>query len=135
MVRVRGKLSDSHSIGKSFPSLNQGSHALEAPISSAKRLPSVDPSQIDPQLRKSAEGMEAMFIDYMMKVMRETVPKNEMDLESPASNLFRGMLDTQYAEKAAHRGGIGLADQIVAYLEARGYNRMRGQGVPVKEKP
>lgn len=128
-------MSDSHFVGKSFPSLNLGSDAIRAPISSTKRMAPVDSSRIDPQLLKSAEGMEAMFIDYMMKVMRETVPKNEMDLESPASNLFRGMLDSQYAEKAAHRGGIGLADQIVAYLEARGYNRMKGQGVTVKEKP
>jgi Rod binding domain-containing protein len=71
----------------------------------------------------------------MMKVMRQTVPKNEMDLESPASEIYRGMMDSEYAQKAAHHGGIGLADQIIAYLDTQGYNHLVGQGVPAKEKP
>ena len=95
----------------------------------------IDRSKVDPQLLKSAEGMESMFLNYMMKVMRQTIPRNEMDLESPATDIYRGMLDTSLAEKAAHRGGIGLADQIIAYLHPGGYNQRQGQGVPKKEKP
>jgi peptidoglycan hydrolase FlgJ len=128
--------------GPSFPSqistqsrLNRGENAFSAPVSPEKRMPMVDKSKVDPQLRKSAEGMEAMFIDYMMKTMRQTIPKNDMDLENPATEIFRGMLDSEYAEKAAHQGGVGLSDQIIAYLESRGYNNNQGHGVPAKEKP
>jgi Rod binding domain-containing protein len=75
--------------------------------------------------------MEAMFIDYMMKVMRESVPKEDMDLESPATSIYRGMQDSEFAQKAARAGGIGLADQIVAYLESQRYTLpKREQGVP-----
>jgi peptidoglycan hydrolase FlgJ len=91
-----------------------------------KRLPVVDKSKVDPNVLKAAQGFETMFLNYMMKVMRQTVPKNEMDLENPATEIYRGMLDSEYAEKAVRAGGVGLADQIVAYLEARQYNLPRG---------
>jgi flagellar protein FlgJ len=116
--------------------------AMSAPVSSAKRMPHVDRSKVDPQVLKAAEGMEAMFLDYLMKVMRETVPKNDMDLESPATNIYRGMMDSEIAQKAAHRGGIGLAEQIIAYLDSNRYHLPQGHGVPavngaakMKEKP
>jgi flagellar protein FlgJ len=95
-------------------------------------LPVVDKTQVDPQTLKAAQGMEAMFLDYMLKVMRETVPKQDMDLESPATGIYRGMRDSEFAQRAAQAGGVGLADQIVAYLEAQRYTLPRGQGVPAR---
>jgi Rod binding domain-containing protein len=86
----------------------------------------VDRSKVDPKMLKAAEGMEAMFLDYMMKVMRETVPKNDLDLESPATQIYRGMMDTEVSQKAARAGGIGLADLIVAYLDSQRYNLQQG---------
>lgn len=74
--------------------------------------------------------MEAMFLDYMMNVMRKTVPKEDMDLENTGTEVYRSMLDSENAQKAVRAGGVGLADQIVAYLESQRYNYMQGQGVP-----
>lgn len=93
--------------------------ARQAPITPGHRVPVIDRATVDPETLKAAEGMESMFIDYMMKAMRQTVPKNEMDLEGPATDIYRGMLDSEYAEKAAHAGGVGLAEQILAYLQER----------------
>ena len=107
-----------------------GANALSAPTTPERRLPVVDKEKVDPAIRKAAEGMEAMFLDYMMKTMRETIPKNEMDLELPATAVYRSMQDSEYAQKAAHNGGIGLADQLIAYLESERYTLPRGQGVP-----
>jgi flagellar protein FlgJ len=95
----------------------------------------VDRSRVDPQIVKAAEGMETMFMDYMMKVMRQTVPKNDLDLESPATDIYRSMLDSEYAAKAVKAGGVGLADQIVAYLEAQRYNPMNGPAAPAAGVP
>ena len=105
-------------------------NALTAPQTPGKRLPVVDKRRVDPRTLEAAQGMEAMFLDYMMKVMRETVPHQEGDLESPATRIYRGMQDSDFAKKAAQAGGIGLADQIVAYLEAQRYTLPRGHGVP-----
>lgn len=101
-----------------------------APSQNTDRSSHIDRSKVDPSIVKAAEGMEAMFIDYMMKVMRQTVPKNDMDLESPASDIYRGMLDSEYAEKAAHVGGFGLADQIIDYLQSQRYNLIKGADMP-----
>jgi flagellar protein FlgJ len=100
----------------------QGDKILSPNFTPGRRLPVVDKSKVDPTLLKAAEGMEAMFLDYMMKVMRQTVPKNDMDLESPATEIYRNMLDTETAQKAARAGGIGLADQIIAYMQPQVYN-------------
>lgn len=107
---------------------------LTAPTTPGNRLPVVDKSKVDPQTLKAAEGMEAMFLDYLMKVMRQSVPKNSMDLENGATEIYRSMLDSETAQRAARAGGVGLADQIVAYLEAQRYNLPRGQAVPVADQ-
>ncbi len=115
--------------------LDWGRDAQSAPTTPAKVVPNIDKSKVAPEVLKAAEGLETMFIDYMLKVMRQTVPKNELDLESPATEIYRGMMDSEYAEQAAHHGGIGLADQVIAYLGTQGYNLSQGHGVPTKEKP
>ena len=80
--------------------------------------------------------MEAIFLENMYKAMRQTIPKSDMDLESHATQIYRGMLDLEYAQRAAKRarsaGGLGLADQIIAYFYSRGYYKQRGHGVPKK---
>lgn len=84
----------------------------------------VDRKSADPQVVKAAEGMEAMFMDYLMQVMRKTVPKSEFSMDSQASEIYQGMLDSEYAQKAIQAGGVGLSDQIIAYLESQRYNQL-----------
>ena len=99
---------------------------------SVKSLSKIDRSQVDPMIVQAAEGMESMFLDYMMKVMRQSVPKNEMDLSNPATEIYQGMLDSETAQRAARTGGVGLADQIIAYLDSRRYNLPDAQGGAMK---
>lgn len=84
--------------------------------------------QVDPQIREAAEGLEAMFLNTMMQAMRGTVQENEFSLENPATKIYRGMLDSEIASKTAKNNSVGLADQIIAYLETRSYN---GNKAPV----
>ncbi len=101
-------------------------NALTAPSTPARRIQQVDRSKVDPRLVKAAEGMETMFLDYLMKTMRQTIPKNEMDLESPATEIYRSMLDSETAQIAARAGGVGLADQIIAYMLPESYSVDQG---------
>ena len=107
-----------------------GANALSAPTTPGHRLPMVDRSKVPPQLRQAAEGMEAMFLDYLMKTMRQTIQKNDMDLESPATEIYRGMLDSENSQKAARLGGVGLADQIIAYMSQESYTQGVGPAKP-----
>jgi Rod binding domain-containing protein len=94
----------------------------------AMRLEPIDRSKVDPQILQAADGMEAMFVDYMYKVMRQTVPKDELTADSPATEIYQGMLDSEVAQKAAKTKGLGLSDQIIAYLNSRSYTGAGGTG-------
>jgi flagellar protein FlgJ len=107
-----------------------GGNALTAPITPGKRMPVIDRNQVDPETRKAAEGMEAMFLNYMMKAMRDTVPKSDMDLENAGTKVYRSMLDQEFADKAARTQGVGLAEQVIAYLQAQGYTEPREHAAP-----
>jgi Rod binding domain-containing protein len=77
---------------------------------------------VDPTIRKAAEGLESIFMNQMMDAMRGTVGESEFSMENSATKIYRGMLDTEVSQRAAKTNSIGLADQIIAYLEQRGYN-------------
>ena len=82
--------------------------------------------KVDPNLKKSAEKMEAMFLKKMFDVMRKTVPESQMSLQNQATDIYRGMLDQKIADKAASLGGnIGLAEEIVEHYQRGGYNQIR----------
>lgn len=105
-------------IPSSAPPLNQASQNLDRPVRAVPR----SRENVDPQVRQAAEGMEAMFLNTMLQAMRGTVETSEYSLENPATKIYRGMLDQEVASQTARSNSIGLADQIIAYLEQRGYN-------------
>ena len=73
----------------------------ELPVSSSHRLPQpVDWSRVDPKVREAAQGMEAIFLDYLMKVMRE-----EKKLANPR-------LVTQAIKEVTN-----LSDKIYEYIK------------------
>jgi len=99
-------------------------------------LPSISPSRhesddprITPELRKAAEGLEAMFTSEMMKAMRGTVEKSEFSLSNSATGIYESMLDQEYAETSARQNAIGLSGQILDYwlrsLPDHKYNEKR----------
>lgn len=121
-------------IGNSTPPptqlMQQGINAQHAPITPSKRMENIDPSKVDPKLLKAAQGMESLFINYLFKVMRDTVPDNEMNLENSATKIYRGMLDTEVAKKVASAGGLGFADLIIASTDTSRYNRRQEKTSP-----
>ena len=88
----------------------------------------VDRSKVDPQIVQAAEGMEAMFLDYLMKVMRDTVPSSEYSMDSSATKIYRSMMDSEFSQTAARNGGVGLADQIIASLAPNSYTDREPSG-------
>ncbi|WP_232911413.1 flagellar assembly peptidoglycan hydrolase FlgJ [Halomonas sp. G15] len=66
----------------------------------------------------AAKQFEALFIQMMVKSMRDAVPTTGL-LDNKQSELFQSMLDQQWSQTMASRG-IGLADKLVSELENRG---------------
>lgn len=66
-------------------------------------------------IKKASEDFEAYFISFMMKVMRETVPKGSLT-QNRMGDTFQSFYDEAIGREAAKVGGIGLAQYIEAKL-------------------
>ena len=67
-------------------------------------------------LRSAAQQFEAVFMNMLMKSMREATPQDGM-LDSDQTRMYTSMLDQQLTQRMASRG-IGLADVMVRQLSA-----------------
>jgi flagellar protein FlgJ len=68
-------------------------------------------------LKGAATQFEAMFINMMMKSMRDATPQDELT-GSEQSKMFTGMLDQQMSQNMAKRG-VGLADMLIRQLSVQ----------------
>lgn len=67
-------------------------------------------------LRAAAQQFEAMFLQEMMRNMRDASFKSDL-LESGAISTFEGMFDKEVSMQMAKKGGMGLADMMVAQMK------------------
>jgi flagellar protein FlgJ len=67
-------------------------------------------------LKNAATQFEAMFVNMMMKSMRDATPSDGMT-DSQDTRTFTSMLDQQLSQKLAKRG-VGLADMMIRQLSA-----------------
>ena len=58
--------------------------------------------------RKAATEVESFFLYYLMKTMRQAIPKSGL-LHSKGGDTYVSLLDQEVAKLAAKRGGFGLA--------------------------
>ena len=65
-------------------------------------------------LKKAAQQFEALFMNMMLKSMREATPQDGM-FDSEQTRLYTSMLDQQLSQTMASRG-IGLAEVMVRQL-------------------
>jgi flagellar protein FlgJ len=70
-------------------------------------------------LKTAAKQFEGVFLNMMLKSMRDTVPQDGPG-NSQQTKMFQGMLDEQYASALSQGRGLGLADMIVRQFKANG---------------
>jgi Rod binding domain-containing protein len=81
-------------------------------------MPAVAPANLnlhpggEAKMRHAAEGFEAMFLNQMFEMMGESVQADPTFGGGQAENLFRSMLNEQYAKQMAKGGGIGISNAI-----------------------
>lgn len=63
-------------------------------------------------LRETAQQFEALFLQMMMKSMRESIEKSNL-MSSPHADTFEAMFDKEVSMAMAKRNSIGLADMLV----------------------
>lgn len=65
--------------------------------------------------KEVAKQFESIFIQIMLKSMRDTVPEGGL-FDSSQMTMYQEMYDQQIALDMSHRGGIGLAEMIERQL-------------------
>lgn len=66
-------------------------------------------------IKATAKQFEALFMQIVLKSMRDTVPKDGM-MDSDSTRFYEGLGDQQLAGVLAQRGGIGLAAALERQL-------------------
>lgn len=67
-------------------------------------------------LKESAKQFEALFMNMIMKSMREASPQDGM-FDNEQTKMYTSMLDQQLSQNFANRG-VGLADMLVKQLSS-----------------
>ena len=65
--------------------------------------------------RETAQQFEAMFLQMMMKSMRDASPKSDL-IESAGKDTFEAMFDKEVSVSMAKRNTLGLADLLVKHM-------------------
>ncbi len=65
--------------------------------------------------RETAQQFEAMFLQMMMKSMRDATPKSDL-VESAGKDTFEAMFDKEVSMAMAKRSSLGLADMLVKHM-------------------
>ncbi len=67
-------------------------------------------------IRKLSEEFEGIFLEIVLKSMRETVSKSELIDGGNGEEIFQSMLDSEYAKSMAAQRSTGLATSIETHL-------------------
>jgi flagellar protein FlgJ len=79
--------------------------------------PVAKPAAVDPQLRKAAQGFEAIFVRQMLSAARAaSLGGKDALFGGQAQETFAAMRDERFADIAVGTGAFGLAKQIEAQL-------------------
>ena len=78
-------------------------------------------------LEEVASQFEALFIQQMMKSMRDAIPQGDL-MGSEHVDTYQAMADQQMSLNLAEEGGIGLARMLVEQMQTKGYVPNDGRG-------
>jgi flagellar protein FlgJ len=86
--------------------LAQGAKQAGVPDAAKKRA----------EVREVAEQFESLFLNLVMKSMRDTIQKSGLIDGGNAENIYTSMLDDEYAKQMAAQHSTGLADSIAEFM-------------------
>ena len=98
----------------------------------------------DKALKETAQQFEGMFIQMLMKSMREAnAPMKDEDNQSHAMETFEGMFDKEVSLQMSRRGTLGVGDFLERAVRQRGLPppsteamlQARGKAMPLNLKP
>ena len=73
-------------------------------------------TQQQTKLRKACADFESLFLNYMLKSMRSSVPEGGITGGSEEGRMFQSMFDEKLADQIASSGGLGLGEILLQQL-------------------
>jgi len=70
--------------------------------------------QNDKSAEKAAQEFETLFVDMMVKSMRQTAAPED---SSNAEDIYQGMLDSEYSKSMTTANNFGIREQILNWME------------------
>ena len=67
-------------------------------------------------MNAACNAFESLFVNYLMKEMRETIPQNELFGGGSAEKIYTSMLDSEVAKHVSGNRGIGLSDMLMQQM-------------------
>ena len=71
------------------------------------------------RLREACRDFEAIFISYLLKVMRESVPQSSLFGDGLGKDIYFSIMDRQMGEEMARRESLGIASMLYRELSKR----------------
>jgi flagellar protein FlgJ len=68
------------------------------------------------KLRKAAQDFESVFLNHMLKTMRQSASSGPGPGSGSGERMYRDLLDDELAKSISRGGGLGLADVLVRDL-------------------
>ncbi|WP_213974683.1 rod-binding protein [Tepidanaerobacter acetatoxydans] len=86
------------------------------PISQFKMHSLKSENKNETELKEVCQQFESIFLNYMLKSMRDTIPDGGMFEKGVTFDIIQSMHDEALAEEISQNGGIGLAQQLYEQL-------------------
>ena len=77
-------------------------------------------SEDDKKLKKACQEMESVFLNMLLKTMRDTVPKSELGGNTQRTETMQSMMDMEMTRNLAAAGGTGIAAMMYRNLKNPG---------------
>jgi Rod binding domain-containing protein len=74
------------------------------------------------KLQKAAKDFESLFVGYMLKGMRSTIPKSGMEKDEFGGDMMEGMFDMEFAKYVSNNSNLGLGEML--------YKKLTGEDLP-----
>ena len=86
------------------------------------------------EVKKLSEQFESIFLGIVLKSMRKSVPESGLIKKGNGEEIFRSMLDTEYAKSLAAQRTTGLAESIEKHLTGLMQQTMKAEDITGKIK-
>lgn len=86
-------------------------------ISSDKLTSNLNAGGHPQKLKRACAEFESLFLNYLLKSMRASVPEGGLIDQSEESKMFKSMLDEKLADEISASGGLGLGEVLYQKLK------------------